>query len=203
MWRRRRRPRHLRPARVHPSLGPVPKGRVGGEAQDREVPVHPGGAVHRGAVLVQPASTGGRAAQGTRAEALGTLRLLRHHRQRGSVGTVQLRAGESVVEIAQSTVAAGQHEMGGPQDRSSFTQVRPIRTLKNQKTDENLRRYRRPPPPPLRFPPPPGRGPRPPPPLPNTNEARCPFPSASSQNMIPDLLTWGSSEIAQERRLSI
>ena len=73
--------RHLRPAGLHPLLGHVPQGILGGEAEDRRRPLPARSQAHRGLVSPIPARTSSRAVGSTQAEAVGALRVFCRHRQ--------------------------------------------------------------------------------------------------------------------------
>ena len=96
-----RRTGHVRPAGVHPLLGPDPARRLGGEAEDGLEAIEPRGAEHRELV---PRIIGTdpvcRTAREAESEGTRTLRVLRDHRQRACVGAVPVCSSSRLAEVA-------------------------------------------------------------------------------------------------------
>ena len=102
----------LRDVGVHPLLGTLQEGAMGGQAQDGEGPIQPSAERHRSMVPKESAQEPARAARGTESQVARTRCLLRHHRERGVIGAVPARGPQTMAQMAQPTGRANTDEVG-------------------------------------------------------------------------------------------
>ena len=102
----------LRDVGVHPLLGTLQEGAMGGEAQNGQGPTQP--SVERDWPMVpeEPAQESARAARGTESQVARPLCLLRHHRERSVIGAVPARGPPTMAQMAQPTGRANTDDVG-------------------------------------------------------------------------------------------
>ena len=103
---------HVRVPRLHPSLGSVIAGALGGQAEDGARPLHPGRQGRHHVVSAQPARAVAPSAGDVNAEAPGALRLLRDHRELVGDRALPLRGGGDLVQVVAAAVVAVTADVG-------------------------------------------------------------------------------------------
>ena len=98
--------RHLQLAGLHPLLGPVPQGALGGEAEDGGGPLSARSQAHRELVSAVSARAGSRAVDGTQA-AVGALCLFRYHRKFQSAPQLSAPGHRCVAQVVEPPLATG------------------------------------------------------------------------------------------------
>src|SRR6516164_5646498 len=105
-------PRDVRPAGVHPLLGPDAQGELGGEAEDGEGPPLPVTAIDRPVVRRAPPPPGCGAVGSPDGEAAWALCVLRDHRQYREPEQLPLPRDSALVQVALPPLEQGTNPVG-------------------------------------------------------------------------------------------
>ena len=102
----------LRDVGVHPLLGTLQEGAMGGQAENGQGPIQPSAEGDWPMVSAASALETARAPGGAEPQAERSLRVLRHHRQRSGAEPIPIPNGPAVAKVARPAKPAGAHDMG-------------------------------------------------------------------------------------------